>query len=180
MGFLAYGMVCGYCALRLETSVSTETRPQSADGKTRDDSALIKPAIGTYLLWLSLAACASVMFLATTNQICQDVAAVPFLWVLPLSIYLLSFILCFRGPRWYPRTVYHPAIAMAIFPACLVLNGWAMGNFVLQIVVYLFTLFVACMICHGELARSTPGARYLTSFYLMVARAVPSAARLWH
>ena len=109
------------------------------------------------------------MFLATTNQICQDVAVVPFLWVLPLSLYLLSFIICFDEPRWYSRAVFHPAFAVAIFLACLVLGGWAMKNIFVQIAAYSFTLFACCMVCHGELARSKPASRYLTSFYLMVA-----------
>ena len=115
-----------------------------------------KPTLGSHLLWLSLAACASIMFLATTNQICQDVAVVPFLWVLPLSLYLLSFIICFDEPRWYSRAVFHPAFAVAIFLACLLLLGWGIRSIVLQIAAYSFVLFACCMVCHGELARSKP------------------------
>src|ERR1700730_13237244 len=168
-GFLAYALICAYCALRTGRSRSSvkSSRQFLADGET--DCAQSKPAIGTHLLWLSLTACASIMFLAATNQICQDVAVVPFLWVLPLSLYLLSFIICFDEPRWYSRAVFHPAFAVAIFLACFALNGWATKSIVAQIAVYSFTLFAACMICHGELARSKPGSRYLTSFYLMVA-----------
>ena len=142
-------------------------RPAREVGKV--DSAQTKPTLGIHLLWLSLAACASITFLATTNQICQDVAVVPFLWVLPLSLYLLSFIICFDEPRWYSRAVFHPAFAVAIFLACLLLLGWGIRSIVLQIAAYSFVLFACCMVCHGELARSKPGSRHLTSFYLMVA-----------
>jgi hypothetical protein len=172
VGFLGFAAVCTYCALRMgRTTASREAAPQrlANEEALRAESVQSKPTLGTRLLWLSLAACASVMFLATTNQICQDVAVVPFLWVLPLSLYLLSFIICFDEPRWYSRAVFHPAFALAIFVACLVLGGWAMKNIFVQIAAYAFTLFACCMVCHGELARSKPASRYLTSFYLMVA-----------
>ena len=172
VGFFVFAVVCGYCALRMgKTSASPKTTPlRLASQEAVDvDSVQTKPTLGSHLLWLSLAACASVMFLATTNQICQDVAVVPFLWVLPLSLYLLSFIICFDEPRWYSRAVFHPAFAVAIFLACLVLLGWGIRNIFLQIAAYSFVLFACCMVCHGELARSKPDSRHLTSFYLMVA-----------
>src|SRR5712692_3326730 len=87
VGFFSFAVVCVYCALRMgKTSASPKTAPRhlASQAAAEVDSAQNKPALGTHLLWLSLAACASVMFLATTNQICQDVAVVPFLWVLPL------------------------------------------------------------------------------------------------
>jgi hypothetical protein len=96
------------------------------------------------------------MFLATTNQICQDVAVVSFLWILPLSIYLLSFIVCFDQPRWYSREIFLPAFAVSIFLACFAVNGRAVNTILLQIVVYSFVLFACCMVSHGELARSKP------------------------
>src|SRR6266478_2744821 len=171
VGFLAFAVTCAYCALRMgRTSASpkTSSRQLAGHGPVEAESVQAKPGIGTHLLWLSLAACASVMFLATTNQICQDIAVVPFLWVLPLSLYLLSFIICFDRSRWYSRAMFHSALVVAIFLACFVLGSWGLQSIFVQIVVHAFTLFVVCMVCHGELARSKPGARYLTSFYLMV------------
>lgn len=64
------------------------------------------PAIGLRIAWLSLAALASLVFLAITNHLCQDIAVVPFMWVIPLSLYLLSFIICFDNERWYLRKTY--------------------------------------------------------------------------
>ncbi len=172
-GFVAYALGCGYCALQLARSKTTVNAPATqatteAPGET-GSGATGRPSFASRMLWLALAACASVMFLATTNQICQDIAVVPFLWVLPLSLYLLSFIICFDKAKWYSRRVFHPAFAIAIFLACLVLNGWGLKSLTLQIAVYSFALFVCCMVCHGELARSKPAAHHLTSFYLMVA-----------
>ena len=63
---------------------------------------------GDRLVWVLLAACGSTVLLASTNQMCQDVAVVPFLWVLPLSLYLISFIICFDNDRWYRRAVWIP------------------------------------------------------------------------
>ena len=81
------------------------------------------PARSTRILWIALATVPSVMLLATTNQICQQVAVVPFLWVLPLAIYLLSFVLCFDNQRWYRRSVFHPALGAAVFAALVVLTS---------------------------------------------------------
>jgi hypothetical protein len=171
-GFVAFAVVCGYCALRLgKSSAVPKTIDPLLAGQEAVDvgSVQSKPTIGSHLLWLSLAACASIVFLATTNQICQDVAVIPFLWVLPLSLYLLSFIICFDEPRWYSRSVFHPALVVAIFLACLLLLGWGIRSIFVQIAAHSFVLFACCMVCHGELARSKPDSRHLTSFYLMVA-----------
>ena len=108
------------------------------------------------------------MLLATTNQICQQVAVVPFLWVLPLAIYLLSFVLCFDDQRWYRRSVFHPALGVAVFAALVVLTSPDV-SITVQIVTYSMLLFAICMVCHGELYRLRPHEQYLTSFYLMVA-----------
>ncbi len=110
----------------------------------------------------------SVMLLATTNQICQQVAVIPFLWVLPLAIYLFSFVICFDNPRWYRRSIFHPALGVAVFLALVVLCS-SDASIVVQIVSYSMLLFAICMVCHGELVRLKPHERYLTSFYLMVA-----------
>ncbi len=173
LGFLAYAAVCGYCARQAGRSTDSQNVPlqHPAEGETAHTEPVgtEKPGTGSYILWLSLAACASVMFLATTNQICQDVSVVPFLWVLPLSLYLLSFIICFDKSKWYSRAVFHSAFAVGVFLACFVLNGWAIKRILVVVAVYAFTLFAGCMVCHGELARSKPDSRYLTSFYLMVA-----------
>jgi len=72
------------------------------------------PCFWDHLFWLGLPACASVLLIAMTNRICQDVAVVPFLWVLPLSLYLLSFIICFDSERWYVRPVFWPAFLLSL------------------------------------------------------------------
>ena len=121
------------------------------------------------LLWIGLATGGSVLWLAVANYLSQEVAPVPFLWVLPLSIYLLSFILCFESDqRWY-----RPALFRWLLPAAWIVGGYSIASgqgFVPQVAGFSFALFVWCIFCHGELARSKPAdSRDLTFFYLTVA-----------
>jgi hypothetical protein len=122
------------------------------------------------LRWIALPACASLLLLAVTNHVCQDVAAVPFLWVMPLSLYLLSFIICFEHDRWYSRRFWAAAVVFALLG--VVTNDFTRGNYPLGLLVEtslcFAALFFACMLCHGELARLKPTARHLTEYYLMI------------
>ncbi|HYL73548.1 MAG TPA: fused MFS/spermidine synthase [Bryobacteraceae bacterium] len=122
-----------------------------------------------HVLWAALAACASALLLAFTNHLSVNVAPIPFLWVLPLGIYLVSFIICFEHDRWYRRDVFLPLLAVTFGTAAFGLY-YDQGNLGIRWAVPLFagTLFACCMVCHGELARLKPDPRHLTSFYLMV------------
>jgi SAM-dependent methyltransferase len=124
----------------------------------------------TYWMWLLLPAVASVLLLAITNHLSQNVAAIPFLWVLPLSIYLLSFILCFEGEGWYRRNPYLQLLAVALGSMAYAVSTDTTSNTPIKVMVPLFCmgLFTCCMVCHGELARLKPDPKYLTHFYLMV------------
>jgi len=97
------------------------------------------------------------------------VAVIPFLWVIPLTIYLLTFILAFSGGPWYSRRVYLVAFFVLSFLSLWMLVKWPPLNIVVQIAVYMSLLFVSCMICHSELYRLRPHPRFLSSFYLMIA-----------
>ena len=127
-----------------------------------------RPAAKDYILWIALAATASILLLAVTSQITQEVAVIPFLWVLPLTIYLFTFVLAFSGERWYSRQVFLP-----LFFAATLLAGWVLGHYAQlsipeQVGIYSLVLFTACMVCHGELYRMRPHPSRLASFYLMV------------
>ena len=127
------------------------------------------PTWSDRFVWMGLAACASALLLAVTNHLTQNIAAIPFLWVLPLSLYLLSFILCFDSDRWYFRWVFIRLGAVALPAVAYAISTESdIGN--LQIALWFFSgaLFVLFMVCHGELARRRPAPAYLTSFYLMV------------
>lgn len=128
------------------------------------------PAWGVQLLWVVLPACASVLLLAVTQFVTQDVAPVPLLWVLPLALYLLTFILSFEGRRWYRRALFVPLLVPAA--GGVVYAQTAYLSFIsirMPLLLSLAGLFVCCMVCHGELAALKPGPRLLTRFYLLLA-----------
>jgi hypothetical protein len=127
------------------------------------------PGWRTRWLWIALPACASVLLLAITNHVCENIAAIPLLWVPPLALYLLSFILCFEGHAWYQRRLFAILLAVALggMVYALALQFQDAGLKFL-IFYYLIGLFVCCMVCHGELARLRPHPAHLTGFYLLV------------
>ncbi len=103
--------------------------------------------------------------LSVTNFLSQNVAPIPFLWILPLSCYLLTSIICFGAENWYRPVAYY----RILLPMLAVLGYVALhdSDWPLKIVIplVLAALFVACMFCHGELVRLKPGPLHLTSFY---------------
>ena len=123
---------------------------------------------GDPLFWVLLSACGSVVLLATTNQLCQDIAVVPLLWVLPLALYLLSFIICFASDRAYDRAAFVPSTGLCLAALAALWGRELAIDLELQIAVHCAALFGCCMICHGELVRLRPPAERLTSFYLAV------------
>jgi len=166
-GYGLYGLMCVWGAMplfRMTTRNSSSEISNHLPGK--------KPSLADNLLTLSLAACGSIVLLASTNQICRDIAVIPFLWILPLSLYLISFILCFDHPRWYNRRVWVPVLLLSLSAVVYLLHqdyAETEINVYLQIFIYSSALFACCMACHGELVRLKPPPRYLTSFYLMIA-----------
>ncbi len=120
--------------------------------------------------WLLLPAAASMLLVATTSQLTQNVAPVPLLWIVPLALYLLSFVLAFASPRFTP-----PALLVRLTAVALASSGYAIYDIhvgdaiVIAAPVFLLTLLIACLYCHGELARRKPAPARLTSFYLHIA-----------
>lgn len=118
---------------------------------------------------LLLAGAAVVMLLAVTNQLTQNVAPIPFLWILPLVVYLLSYIVCFGGVRWYDRAIWGSLFVVSF--SCLVILEFFATSFAIIPVVtcYLVVLFCICMLCHGELYRLRPPPERLSHYYLLIA-----------
>jgi hypothetical protein len=121
------------------------------------------------LLWLALAACGSVLLLAITNELTLDVAPVPLLWVLPLAIYLSTFIVCFEREGWYRRRWWLRAMALAVVAMAVARAADPRLGLPLEVTIYAGALFICCTVCHGELAASKPPPERLTSFYLSIA-----------
>jgi hypothetical protein len=127
------------------------------------------PSLRDRLLWTGLVAVASALLLSSTNHMCQDTAVVPLLWILPLSLYLLTFILCFQDDRLYQRWLFPPLFAASCIFCIINLFRGLGASLPSQIGADCAVLFSGCMVCHGELVRARPGAAHLTGFYLAVA-----------
>jgi len=161
--------------------------PDEIDVAEKKKSAKEDAGAGNWdrLTWLLLPAFATLMLMAVTNHLCLNVAVIPFFWVVPLSVYLLTFIICFDRPNWYRRGLFTP-LAMfstlavsSIYMRFLVNNlfediGLGLNfsnvaeNLVVNTLAHLLLLLVACMLCHGELVKRKPPTSQLTSFYLLV------------
>ncbi len=120
------------------------------------------------MLWLTLPAMGSWLLLAVTNHLTHHVASIPFLWIVPLVTYLVTFILCFESDRWYRRAVFLPLALVA-----LIGTAWAAAyvdstRLALAVPLYTASLFVLCMVLHGEMARLRPAPQFLTRYYLML------------
>ena len=159
--YAAFALLCGATALAtLRHSSNIIENAESAAPLAAE------PTLRQRLLWVALAAMGSCLLLAVTNHLTQNVPSIPFLWIVPLSLYLISFIFCFDHPRWYVRPLFL-VLAAAMLPAM----AWFADSLNLWVAAPLYAagLFICCMVCHGELYRLRPGPRHLTTFYLMIA-----------
>ncbi len=159
VGYLGFVVACGLSAL-------ASTRA----GAPTIEAPVTRPRASQIALWVMLAACPSALLVAITNHISQNIAAIPLLWVVPLALYLASFIAVFESDRVYRRRLFIPIMAISLFVMARLLyphDGkldfrWAIPG-------YAIGLFACCMVCHGELARRRPAAGDSSVFYLALA-----------
>ncbi len=161
--YLLFVLVCaasGWLTLRHSADVPAEASHGTGTVETTP-----VPSHREHLTWLLFSAMGALMLLAVTNHITHDLASVPFLWILPLSLYLLTFILCFEGRNWYKRKIFLLPVVLAVGAM-----GWTLVQVELKmgIPVSLAGLFVICMFFHGELAARKPAPEHLTRFFLML------------
>jgi hypothetical protein len=138
-------------------------------GTRREDLPPARPPGGAAARWMALAAGPAALLLAATNQMCREVAATPFLWVLPLAVYLLSWIVTFERETWYRRAPFALLAGVATAAASGVLVAGLAAPLWAHVAADALALFGCSMLCHGELARSKPEAGQLTGFYLALA-----------
>lgn len=143
-------------------------RPGNGDSDSPGIAGELRPGL-RWGLWLGLPAAASALLLATTNQLCQDVASIPFLWIVPLALYLLSFITAFAHRFGYVRLVFVPLQILGVFGMVTVLYSGPTLDLAWQVMLYAFGMFSCCMTCHGELYRLRPDPEHLTGYYLGIA-----------
>jgi len=160
IGFAVFVLACGSFALLIRSNVAEpllDSKPEALPVFRR-------------LYWFSLSACGSMLLLSVTNHITQNVAAVPLLWVLPLAIYLLTFVLGFSAHGLYRRALWLRFLAIALgLLAYSVYNIDIVEAIQVSLPIFLGGLFVCCLFCHGELFMHRPEPAGLTEFYLIVA-----------
>jgi len=170
--YVAFAALCLFAAWVSRNKSEEFKSPEVAAATVVESSTAAlasRPTIGQLALWISLAACASTLLVSITNHMSQNVAPIPLLWVVPLAIYLLTFILAFESDKIYQRWIFLPWVAPALGWMAYALYAGE-GNFHIKFSIPIFCagLFICCMLCHGELALHKPAPQYLTLFYLMV------------
>ena len=166
--FAAYVVLLFVISIR-RFQLSPEQKMCDSESSKASDESQVKPLTALEaLIWLLLSGFASALLVATTNRIGQDVPAIPFLFILPLCLYLITFIIAFDGPRWYFRPLFYTLLPLGIGCAWYEIRGNVDLSLVTRVSLYSFALFTCCMCCHGELARLKPSTRHLTLFYLLI------------
>jgi hypothetical protein len=166
--FVVFVLCCVYLSRRsLALGDASPTTPGMA--KDNAEVSASAPTLGQQLIWVALAACPSMLMVADTSFMTENIAPIPLMWVLPLALYLLSFIICFEMASWYKRVVWLPllvlSLALLAYLPNLRMGEWPVA---LSVGLNLLSFFVVCMVCHGELALQKPNPRHLTSYYLML------------
>jgi spermidine synthase len=181
VGFVVFALACAGIALASGSrGVAVAELGNTFSGAEEAQRPLVDR-----ILWLLLAACGSLLLCAMTNHISQNIAAIPLLWIVPLIMYLLSFVVAFsRGP-WLPGLlrIRIPGLRVSVGRMCLL--GFAavsLGGLVfmlsdtrleipliVSIPFYCGTLFILCLFCHAELHRLRPSPSHATAFYLLIA-----------
>jgi hypothetical protein len=162
IGFAAFAVACAVAAWKSRSGTDALQAAAHEDAKP--------PRFSAILMWVSLAACASTLLLATTSHLTQNVAPIPLLWIAPLSIYLLTFILSFESDKIYQRWLFLPLGLVALGTFTYGMGEYENNSDVIKRLIPMLcgALFIACMVCHGELAKRKPHPRYLTLYFLMV------------
>ena len=133
-----------------------------------DEAIEFAPSRILRLRWLALAFVPSSLMLGVTTFVSTDMASIPLLWIIPLSLYLITFIIVFSK---VPKGIH--SLMVLLMPVMVLLIAFMMtshvpAKFGLQVLLHMSTFFVVTMVCHGELARTRPKPKYLTNFYLIM------------
>jgi len=156
--FAAFAIMCAVVAWKTPRQIPSST--------TETGEPLKK---GDVILWLALSATGSVLLLAVTNHLTQNVASVPLLWLVPLTLYLTTFVIAFEGKGWYrPEILWTFVLMWLAGMAYLLVDADFHYDLPVQLVVFLPGMFLGCLFCHGELYRARPAPAQLTAFYLCV------------
>ena len=164
-GFVLFCALCARSAVLVMRMPPAPAADPAAVAGSEDPAS--RPRIGDPVMWILLSFAGTGLLLAITNELCQNVAVVPLLWIVPLTLYLLTFIFCFSG--LYRRSIFMWPLLGALGGVAWLLRQTSTMAFPFQVAALLSALFFGCMVCHGELVSIRAAPRRLTAFYLAVA-----------
>jgi len=164
VGMVVFSVCCGFVLLLL-----WKRRSENAKQVEEIHVASKSPSHLTITLWILFPAVSSLFLLATTNKLCQEVTVVPLLWIMPLALYLLSFVLAFDNPRWYSRRLFLGLFVGFLVLVILILMNTSQYTLPWIVVAFPGLLFTVSMLCHGEVMRLKPSPARLTTYYLSIA-----------
>jgi spermidine synthase len=167
--YFVYALVMSALLVQIMPLLQSKHTDKSQPYNEQNEVTINKYSKWTPLLWLGFSTLGVVLLVSTTNAMTQNIPPVPFLWILPLCIYLLSFIISFHSPKWYVRWYWFALFILTAFIALFMFFIGSQFNITSQVVIYSSILFSACMLCHGELARLKPEVSKLTFYYLILA-----------
>ena len=156
--FAGLGLYLGMCLFILKQYFSFSEKQTTAkvfQANSRDR-----------IYWTALSACGAALLVSSSSILTREVGPVPFLWILPLAVYLITFILCFDKPEWYKRSVFFPLFAVSVTALMFLFDSKLSFSF--EMAMHSLVLFSTCMICHGEVVKLRPDSNQLTEFYLFL------------
>ena len=157
----------GFAGLAVMVAIAAVISARGASTATTiADTAAARPTTQQRLTWTALAAIPVGLVIAVTAYISTDVAAAPLLWVLPLALYLLTFVAVFREKPWFSHRIVVKLVPFLVAPLAITLLGGDREYWLATMLVNLLALFVLALACHGELYARRPAPAHLTEFYL--------------
>ncbi len=167
VGYVVFVAGCALCGVLVARASRDAANTSDSDAHTTEQTE--HTGRSNVAWWIALSAFGVVLLLSVTNQLTTNVAPVPFLWVVPLALYLISFIVCFAGRRWYHRRVWVALFSVSIVPTMWLALLWRSIGLLTLVAIFGVSLFSGCMVCHGELVSCEPPRARLTSYYLAIA-----------
>ncbi|HUF41369.1 MAG TPA: fused MFS/spermidine synthase [Verrucomicrobiae bacterium] len=166
LGFFSVALLCGLTLRRVATARAD--LPALLDSATSDTACQAGLGLFRRLRWIVLSFAPSSLLLGVTTYITTDLASVPLLWVLPLSLYLISFIVAYQRNSWASHPFVVKRQAFLLLAAAITFFATATSPAIILLPLHLVAFFVTCLVCHGELAKDRPGPQHLTEYYLWI------------
>jgi hypothetical protein len=168
IGYTEFVALIVACAIVVWRSPDASAPRGAAIVADREDQSIARPAAGRRAMWVALAFVPSSLMLAVTNYLSTDIAAVPLLWIIPLALYLLTFVVAFGGAGQSVRRIARPAMFVLVVPVAIFLVANVRNPLVFIIPLHLVAFAMIALSCHADLAVDRPAPAQLTEFYLWI------------